>query len=89
MKTDAPPHSKIPSIFDHTVLDSSTIKSNYHEVRETARMMRWWDLLLVGQETFYGRQPLNSTFPAQDLQAKRDRLAQVLADYEKAKRNQL
>jgi hypothetical protein len=32
-KTDEPPHSKIPSIFEHTAHNSSTIESNYHQPR--------------------------------------------------------
>jgi hypothetical protein len=56
------------------------------ESPETARHMRWWDLLHVGHETFNAAVPLNSRHSAQALQFKRDTLAHVLADYERAKR---
>ena len=34
MKVEGMPHSKIPSIFDHMVRNSSTIESNYHLLNE-------------------------------------------------------
>jgi NADP-dependent 3-hydroxy acid dehydrogenase YdfG len=42
---EEPAYSKIPSNFDHTTLDSSTIKSNYHQTQEWREMI---DINLLG-----------------------------------------
>jgi hypothetical protein len=72
---------------DQLVADRQQLKFYLPEVRETSKMIKWWQLLYVGHETYEGLQQINTSAAIhQTLQNKRDLLAQVISDYEKIKR---